>query len=122
MKDCIFCKIANKEIPCYKIYEDKIVMVFLDLEPDTNGHTLIITKKHFVDINDIDDKTVLYIHNIKKDIGSLLTKKLGCDGIKFVQNNGCVQDVKHFHIHVIPEYIKTQDLLDLDTVFKKINN
>ena len=52
--ECIFCKIINEEIPSYTIYEDDKVKAFLDIEPDVNGHTLIIPKKHYQDIEDID--------------------------------------------------------------------
>ena len=120
MNDCIFCKIVNNELPCYKVYEDDLVLAFLTIEPDTNGHTLIIPKEHFVDIYDISDKMVLYIHKIKKEIANLLTDKLCCDGIRFSQNNGSAQEVKHFHMHVIPQYIKKQNIINVEDIYKKI--
>ena len=55
--DCIFCKIIKGEIPSYKIFEDDLVLAFLDIHPDTNGHILIIPKKHYVDIMDLDAET-----------------------------------------------------------------
>ena len=64
--DCIFCKIANGEIPCYKIYEDDYVFSFLDANPDSDGHTLIIPKKHFIDLDDIDLETLKHINNASK--------------------------------------------------------
>ena len=103
MDNCIFCKIANGEIPSKTIYEDDIVRVFLDIEPISTGHTLIIPKNHFTDLNDIDLETITHIAKVAKDIKKLLEDKLGAKGIKLVQNNGCLQEVKHFHLHLIPD-------------------
>lgn len=102
--DCIFCKIVNGEIPCLKIYEDDIVLAFLDINPDTDGHTLIIPKKHFQDLDDIDLNTLNHINKVSKEIKILLEKKLNCEGISLLQNNGIVQEVKHYHLHLKPFY------------------
>ena len=103
MKDCIFCRIANGEIPSKTIYEDDIVKVYLDINPISTGHTLIIPKKHFTDLDDIDLETINYIMETAKKIKKLLEEKLGAKGIKLVQNNGVFQDVKHYHLHLIPD-------------------
>ena len=103
--DCLFCKIINNEIPSYKVYEDENVLCFLDINPKSMGHTLIIPKKHFKDINDIDMDYLLKINEISKKIVGLLNEKLKPDGIQLVQNNGNIQEVKHYHLHVIPNYI-----------------
>ena len=102
--DCIFCKIANGEIPSYTIYEDEIVRCFLDINPDSNGHTLIIPKKHFTDIDDIDLETLNHINEVSKKVKNVLEEKLGCEGISLLQNNGFVQEVKHYHLHIKPYY------------------
>lgn len=102
--DCLFCKIANGEIPSYKIYEDDIVLAFLDINPDSDGHTLIIPKKHFKDLDDIDDETLNHVNKIAKKSKKLLEKKLNCDGMSLLQNNGTVQEVKHYHLHLKPYY------------------
>lgn len=102
--DCLFCKIANGEIPSYKIYEDDIVLAFLDINPDSDGHTLIIPKKHFKDLDDIDDETLNHVNKIAKKIKKLLEEKLNCDGMSLLQNNGTVQEVKHYHLHLKPYY------------------
>ena len=117
--DCIFCKIANHEIPSKIVYEDDLVMAFLDVNPNSPGHTLIIPKKHFKDIDDIDDDTYMHIFKVAKKIKSMLNKKLNCDGIKLVQNNGDCQEVKHYHLHLIPYYNSTIEM-DIDTIYKKI--
>ena len=104
MDNCIFCKIINGEIPSYTIYEDDIVKVFLDINPNTNGHMLIIPKKHYTDIYDMDDETILHIHKIQKEMYDLVKEKLGAIGCTFAQNNGIAQDVKHYHMHLMPRY------------------
>lgn len=102
--DCIFCKMVNGEIPCYKFYEDDTVLAFLDINPDSDGHTLIIPKKHFTDLDDIDIETLKCINKASKKIKKLLEEKLGCIGISLLQNNGCAQEVKHYHMHLKPYY------------------
>ena len=102
--DCIFCKIVNNEIPSYKIYEDEYVLAFLDINPDSDGHTLIVPKKHFKDLDDIDEETLTKIYKVAKKIKKELEEKLGCMGISLLQNNGEIQEVKHYHLHLKPFY------------------
>ena len=104
MDDCLFCKIIKGEIPSYKIYEDSDVLVFLDINPSTNGDCLIIPKKHFVSIEDIDLDTLNKLDQVKKIIFNLTKEKLNCKGLTFAQNNGLGQDIKHYHIHATPRY------------------
>ena len=115
--DCIFCKIINGEIPSSKIYEDDIVIAFLDINPDSFGHTLIIPKKHYRDLDDIDDKTLMHIMNIAKILKKRIKEKLNCDGLTLIQNNGDVQEVKHFHLHLKPFYKNKKDK-SLDEAFQ----
>lgn len=117
--DCIFCKIIKNEIPSYIIYEDDIVKVFLDANPDHNGHTLIIPKKHFICIEDIDEETLNYIMKISKKIYHLLMTKLKPDGITIIQNNGLPQAVKHYHLHLIPKY-KNEYKMTIEEIYQKI--
>lgn len=119
--DCIFCKIVNGDIPSYKLYEDEIVMAFLDVNPYNPGHTLIIPKKHTLDINSIDNDTLMHIFRVAKDIAKILTDKLNCEGFTLIQNNGFVQEVKHFHLHVIPKYKKKMEM-DIKDVYEKITH
>lgn len=102
--DCIFCKMVSGEIPVYKIYEDNKVIAFLDINPDSDGHTLIIPKKHFTDLDDIDIETMSAVNKASKKIKKLLEEKLGCIGMSLLQNNGCAQEVKHYHMHLKPYY------------------
>ena len=120
MDNCIFCKIASGEIPSKTIYEDDIVRVFLDINPIKTGHTLIVPKKHFTDLNDIDLETITHIVKVAKDIKLRLEEKLGANGIKLVQNNGCLQEVKHFHLHLIPDCnVKERDLEEVFDLLTK---
>lgn len=112
----IFCKIIKGEIPSKTIYEDDKVLVILDVNPRGNGHSLIIPKKHYKDLYDIDNETLIHIFSVAKKIGDMLEDKLHCNGITLEQNNGICQEVKHFHLHVIPRY-KYDDIIDVDEVY-----
>ena len=104
MKDCLFCKIANGEISSMKVYEDDVVLAFLDIDPNSDGHTLIVPKMHYTDINDISEDVLLHIYKVSKKIMNMLEEKLDTDGFILQQNNGSVQEVKHYHLHVVPAY------------------
>ncbi len=126
--DCLFCKIINKEIPSKTIYEDDVVFVFLDINPTSNGHMLIVPKKHYENILDLDSNILSHMHLVIKDLYKLLKDKLNIDGFTIVQNNLYGQEVKHFHIHIIPRYkddgirmhFDHNKLNDIDEIFKKI--
>ena len=115
----IFCKIINNEIPSYTIYEDDIVKVFLDINPIHNGHTLIIPKKHYQDFFDIEKDVLEHIFKVAKNISLLLNEKLNYDGISLCQNNGIAQEVKHFHLHLIPKYNKEKKL-PVEEIYNKL--
>jgi histidine triad (HIT) family protein len=102
--DCIFCKITNNEIPSYTVYEDEIVKVFLDINPKVDGDMLIVPKKHFTDIMDIDFEVLKHVSDISRNMYQLLKDKLHVDGLTTIQNNGCASEVKHFHVHLTPRY------------------
>lgn len=116
--NCVFCKIMEGEIPSYTIFEDDIVKVFLDIHPDSNGHMLIVPKKHILDINDMDESTFAHILKVTKDMRVLLEDRLNIDGLTLIQNNGAIQDVKHFHLHLKPYYIKKQTKKDPKEIFE----
>ena len=128
--DCLFCKIIKGEIPSYTLYEDDIVKVFLDINPSTNGDCLVVPKKHFTNIVDIDLETLNHINKVTKDIYNILKEKLNCDGLTTVQNNDFGQEIKHYHLHLTPRYqndnldhVFNKDLLmSLEENFNKITN
>lgn len=118
--DCLFCKIGKGEIPSNKIYEDEICMAFLDINPRSNGHTLIIPKKHVHDFSDLDDETLLHINEVAKKLTNLLVEKLNTTGISLTTNYLDLQEVKHYHLHLVPRY--EDKLLDVKDVYNKIMN
>ncbi len=120
--DCIFCKIIEGEIPSYTVYEDEIVKVFLDVNPDSNGHLLIIPKKHILDINEMDANTWTHMLEITKKMRKLLETKLQIDGLTLIQNNGMIQEVKHFHLHLKPFYRDPQTILPVEDIYEKITH
>lgn len=114
---CIFCKIINGEIPSYKIYEDQIVYAFLDINPDSNGHTLIIPKEHYLDLDDIPLDILNHIFKVAKELKIVLEDKLNIEGLTLIQNSGDIQDVKHFHLHLKP-YYKNNDIKDVKEIYE----
>jgi len=100
MKDCIFCKIANGEIPCHKIYEDDNFLAFLDINPVSQGHTLLIHKKHYRWVYDVEQFTE-YWQVAKKIALSIENSPLKPEFISFLTMGN---EVSHAHIHIIPRY------------------
>ena len=108
MKDanCIFCKIANGEIPSATLYEDDVFRVFMDLGPATKGHALIVPKDHYSDLFELPEETAASAIKLAKKLGAQIRDALHADGMNIVQNNGAAagQTVAHFHLHMIPRY------------------
>lgn len=122
MENCLFCKIARNEIPCYCVYEDDNVKAFLDTNPWTKGHTLVIPKKHYKGIFDIPEKDFGEIMKIVRKIALIYKKCLKCD-INIIQSSGknAQQDISHFHVHVIPRYKNDKQKIQL-SVDKNLKN
>ncbi len=130
MDDCIFCKIISGDIPCYKIYEDEYVLAFLDINPVVNGHTLVIPKKHFVNIFDVDDFYLEKVIAAIKKIANHYNQKF--DGINILNANdkSAQQSVFHLHFHIIPRtrddgkdfwpYKEVLDKTDLKTMAERL--
>jgi histidine triad (HIT) family protein len=129
---CIFCKIANKEIPAKVIYEDENTLAFLDINPRSKGHTLVIPKEHYETFDEIpEDVATNLIKTIKKVVDIL--KSLNPDGYNILNNNKPIagQEVPHVHFHIIPRYNDEQEEvikfskpinIDLDEVLKEIEH
>lgn len=126
MEDCIFCKIIKGEIPSYTIYEDDIVKVFMDINPISNGHSMVVPKKHTENLETIDFDVLNHIDEVSKKMYKTFKEKLNCSGLTRMQNNGYGQDVKHYHLHLVPRYendgleINHNEVLDAKDVFEKI--
>ena len=104
--DCIFCKIANGEIPSTTIYEDDHHRVFFDIAPASKGHCLIVPKEHYDNIFDLDEEAAGRLFKLAAKTATALKDATGCEGMNIVQNNGEIagQTVFHFHMHLIPRY------------------
>lgn len=104
--NCIFCKIANGEIPSKTLYEDDSFRVILDISPASKGHAIILVKNHAENIYNLSDKEAGKIYVVAKKVATAMQKVLKCDGMNILQNNGeaAGQTVFHLHMHVIPRY------------------
>ncbi len=104
--DCIFCAIAAGEIPSFKVYEDDLVLAYLDINPFSKGHTLVIPKNHSQGLLETDDATLGAIIARVKKVAAHLKSTLNCDGFNILQNNGAAagQTVYHIHFHIIPRW------------------
>ena len=109
MKYCLFCNIIKGEQASYTLYEDDDLKVIMDAFPNSPGHTLIISKEHYKDLDDIDIDLLTKILKKAKDIKKLLETKLNPESIILVQNNGEAEKIKHFHLHLIPTYTIVPD-------------
>lgn len=104
--NCIFCKIANGDIPSKTLYEDDECRVILDLGPATKGHALILPKNHYANLFELPENEAEHVMVVAKRMAGRMMGKLQCDGFNLVQNNGetAGQTVFHFHMHLIPRY------------------
>lgn len=128
MHDCIFCKIANGDITSNKIFEDDNFIVILDAFPVNKGHCLVVPKKHFENIFEIDFETLKQAHELAKKTALKIRDVLNIKNINILQNNGEIagQSVFHFHIHVMPRkdkdsvVIKGEPIKILDSDIKNL--
>jgi histidine triad (HIT) family protein len=131
-ESCIFCKIVRKQAPASIIYEDESVIAFLDIRPLNLGHTLVIPKKHYVDIFDISEDQLSQVHKVAKQVSTAVKKATNADGISIIQQNSRAagQDIFHLHVHVVPRFegqklpsfsaLKEVERAKLEGVAKKI--
>lgn len=104
---CIFCQIISKSIPSNIVYEDELSLAFLDIFPVSKGHTIVIPKEHYQNIEDISNDTLAHIMRIVKQLSILIRKKLNSEGYNILQNNfpAAGQAINHCHFHIIPRSI-----------------
>lgn len=117
MNDCIFCKIINKEIPSKILYEDETVLAFMDINPICDGHTLIIPKKHYEDIYAVDNDTLMHMYEVARNLNKLIESKLNTKGSTFSINYGNMQEVKHLHLHIMPNF-KEKPTMSYEKVYE----
>ena len=101
--DCIFCKIANKEISSNILYEDKEFLAFLDMNQSKIGHTLIIPKKHLDDYSKLSSEELKKMFDIASILSQKIMKKLNIKGVSLNFNYGSLQEIKHAHLHICPD-------------------
>ena len=118
MNNCLFCKIANGEINSNVIFEDDIIVAFLDIHPDSPGHTLIVPKVHFSDLDDISVVVLSHVMEVAKQLKILIDERLNPDGMVLTQNNGFVHEIKHYHLHLIPKYKGNSKKLSVSEVYE----
>lgn len=104
MNDCIFCKILRGEIPSKKLYEDDKVIVIMDVNPKVDGHALVIPKEHVTDFMEISDELLTHIYKVAREVSKKLMSKLNATALTLGVNYGDSQVVKHFHMHLLPNY------------------
>ncbi len=106
MDNCIFCKIANGEIPSSTIFENEDVRVILDIAPAAKGHAIMLPKKHMANIFETDAETAAKIFSVVPKVATAIKEELGCDGLNILQNNGeaAGQTVFHLHVHFVPRW------------------
>ena len=102
--NCIFCKLVNKEIPAEIIFEDDLICCFLDIDPINEGHVLIIPKKHYLDIDELDKETSTRIMDFSIVMTKVIKNIFKPDGYTIMQNGGIFNDVGHYHMHIFPRY------------------
>lgn len=103
----IFEKIIKREIPAYIVYEDDLVIAFLDIQQTTKGHTLVVPKVKYLNIFDIPDETLCHLIKVTKMLATKIKDVFNADGINLLNNNNeaAGQTVFHYHMHIIPRYI-----------------
>ena len=106
MTDCIFCKIVAGELPSAQVHEDERTLAFMDINPATRGHLLVIPKRHATDLLDMDPEDLAACAAVAQQLAQRAMDRLGADGVNLL--NSCRaaawQTVFHFHLHVIPRY------------------
>ncbi len=106
MTDCIFCKIIKGEMSCNKIYEDDKVLAFLDTAPVNKGHTLVVPKEHYEDIQTIPENLLCKVISAVKNIAPVVIKVMGASSFNLSVNNGreAGQIISHLHFHIMPRF------------------
>jgi diadenosine tetraphosphate (Ap4A) HIT family hydrolase len=102
--NCLGCKLANQLIETNVVFEDDRISCILDIDPLNEGHTLILPKKHFRELDEIDELTRMSIMNASVSISRILKRLYQPDGISIIQNGGIFNDLEHYHMHVFPRY------------------
>ncbi|WP_299095114.1 HIT family protein [uncultured Metabacillus sp.] len=109
--NCLGCNLANKFVPVNVVYENDFICCILDHDPFNEGHVMILPKKHFEDVDELDADTANYIIQASRLISKAIKTLYKPDGITICQNGGIFSELSHFHMHVVPRY-KHQSFAD----------
>lgn len=111
-EECIFCKLIKKEIPSIVLYENNNTIAFLDIFPISQGHTIVIPKMHYTNLETIPIKILGAVMESVKIVSNLIYKNLNINGYNIIQNNfkAAGQVINHFHVHIIPRSIKDEKI------------
>jgi len=101
---CIFCNIINGDSFAEIIYQDEIVICFLDIEPINHGHLLVVPRHHYPDLPDLPDNVVNHIMTVTKLLTNHLSQTFNSDGVTIMQNNGHFNEIGHYHLHLVPRF------------------
>ena len=129
--ECLFCEIVNKKKNACIVEENQLILAILDISPLSDGHVLLITKKHFADVSEIDEESWKHLYSLLKNVIDKLKKNLQPQGFNIITNMGEVayQSIFHVHVHIIPKYAKNEGFIwtskpalkySLDQVIKKL--
>lgn len=103
-KECLGCALANQDLFVHVVYEDEFVCCFLDHDPFNEGHALILPKKHFRYVDEFDPQTAIAIMEASQLLSKAIKKLFNPDGITICQNGGKIDELSHYHMHVVPRY------------------
>lgn len=120
--DCLFCKIAHHEIPSKILYEDETVIAFLDIHPLVNGHTLIIPKNHIEGFTGLDKDTLYHMKEVAEILTEKIMKSQNNLGLSLAMNYKEAQEIKHVHLHLLPDLRHKKKILPLEETYLTIKN
>lgn len=120
--DCLFCKISNHEISSKILYEDETVIAFLDIHPQVNGHTLIIPKKHIKDFTELDKETLFHMKEVAEKLTEQIMSSQNNLGMTLSMNYKEAQEIKHVHLHLLPDLRHKKKILPIEETFEKLKN
>lgn len=104
MRNCMFCDIANGKVTSTKVYEDELIVGFMDIDPLSDGHVLLITKEHRLDLDELTDDESTRIMQVSKTVLKALRESYDFGGYCIMQNGGAFNDIGHYHLHIFPRY------------------
>ncbi len=120
--NCLFCKITRKEVPAKILYEDDDILVMLDAYPDTDGHTLIIPKKHYEDIYEVPNDILIKMFDAARKETKNLMFKLDKSALTMLFNYGDAQAIKHIHLHLLPDFMHKTHNLDKEELYNLLKD